>query len=63
MSTVYNVSWHSDAVRGFRIMLVLAAFLAALSWQNAAQDQYDRMHDDDDGAACSMHIDWQAAGY
>lgn len=43
--------------------LAVLAFLAilAVSWEDAAKDQYDRMHDDD-GASCAMHIDYLAEG-
>lgn len=36
-------------------MAVMIA-LVSVSWEDAAQDQYDRMHDS--GPACSMRIDW-----
>jgi len=56
---MYAVSLSSFEFSKFvKILFLVAAFLALVSWNDAAQDQYDRMHDDDSGAACSMHIDY-----
>lgn len=55
MTTTFSL--HHDAVQCIRALLVLLAFLALVSWEDAAQDQHDRMHKDN-GPACSMHIDW-----
>lgn len=43
-----------------RLWIIMAVMIAlvSVSWEDAAQDQYDRMHGDDSGPACSMRIDW-----
>lgn len=55
-----TMTWNSDVMSmRLRALLMVLAFVALVSWEDAAQDQHDRMHGDDaGGAGCAMWIDY-----
>lgn len=64
LSTFYcgdkmTMTWNNDLMTvRLRALLMVLLFVALASWEDAAQDQYDRMHDDAGGAGCAMWIDY-----